>query len=85
MVWPPTLTAASPVGASDHHLVGDQVLEAAQQRRFAGAGAPGDEQVARALAQVVMGGEDTRAVGSTPAGQASVRSIGAASIGGNGG
>ena len=38
----------------DDHFVGDQVPEAAQQRRFAGAGAAGDEQVALALAQVFV-------------------------------
>ncbi len=36
---------------NDHHLVGDQVPEAPQQRRLAGAGAASDEQVACALAQ----------------------------------
>ena len=60
MVWPPTLTAASPVGRHDHHLVGDELAQAAQQRRFAGAGAAGDEQVALALAQVVEPRPGTR-------------------------
>ena len=40
----------------DHHLVGEQLLEAGQQRRFAGAGAPGDEQVAVTFPQVIVGG-----------------------------
>ena len=46
-----------PRGRHDHHLVGDEIAQAPQQRRFAGAGAPRDEQVTFALAQKVMGGE----------------------------
>ena len=57
MVWPPTLTAASPVGASTTISSASMSAQAAQQRRLAGAGAAGDEQVAVALAQVVVGGE----------------------------
>ena len=49
-----------PGGRQHDHLVGQQVLEAAQQRRLAGAGAAGDEQVALALAQVVVGGQVLR-------------------------
>ena len=56
MVWPPTLTAARPGGRQHHHLVGEQLLEAGQQRRLAGAGAPGDEQMAVALLQEILGG-----------------------------
>ena len=44
-----------PGGRHDHHLVGDEIAQAAQQRGFAGAGAAGDEQVAVALAQIVDG------------------------------
>ena len=47
-------------GRHDHHLGGDHVADGAQQRGFAGAGAAGDEQVAGALAQVIVGGEELR-------------------------
>ena len=56
MVWPPTLTAASPVGATIAISSGIELPEAAQERRFSGAGAAGDEQVALALAHVVEPG-----------------------------
>ncbi len=46
-----------PGGGQDHHLVGDQVLERGQQRRLAGAGTAGDEQMALALLEVGIGGQ----------------------------
>src|SRR5262249_9580217 len=40
----------------NHHLLGDQVLEAAQQRRFARAGPTRNEQIAASFTQIIMGG-----------------------------
>ncbi len=53
MVCPPTLTAASPVGATTTISCSTALRERPQERRFAGACAAGDEQVALATAQVV--------------------------------
>ena len=57
-----------PGGRHDHHLGEDQVAERPEQRRLARAGAPGDEQVAVALAQEVERGQEFRRR-VTPAGQ----------------
>ena len=63
-VWPPTLTAARPVGATiTIALATDRA--GMEKRGFTGAGAPGDEAIAAPSAGII-GGEESE-VGSTPA------------------
>jgi hypothetical protein len=49
-----------PGGGDDHHFAGHEIADAAQQRGFAGARAPGDEQVAGAFTQLVEGRQEFR-------------------------